>query len=156
MQTSRRLTPSRSGASVPAFPHGRATVMPLVDLSDRAERERLSSAALKGFFRLVAAWNVRDEDARELLGGVSSGSFYEWKKTPPKALDMDRLTRISCLIGIYKALHILYGDSLADRWVGLPNTNALFAGRTPLQAMLGGGIPAMQVVRRLLDARHGG
>ena len=156
MQTGRRLTSSRSGSPMPAFPQGRTAIIPLADLSDRAERERLSGAALKGFFRLAAAWDVRDEDARELLGGVSSGSFYEWKKTPPKVLDMDRLTRISCLIGIYKALHILYGDSLADRWVGLPNTNALFAGRTPLQAMLGGGIPAMQVVRRLLDARRGG
>ena len=71
-------------------------------------------------------------------------------------LDMDRLTRISCLVGIYKALHIVYGDKLADQWVSLPNTNALFAGRTPLQAMLAGGIPVMQTVRRLLDARRGG
>jgi hypothetical protein len=40
--------------------------------------------------------------------------------------------------------------------VQLPNTNPLFTGRTPLAYMLQGGTPAMEVVRRLLDARRGG
>ena len=44
----------------------------------------------------------------------------------------------------------------ADEWVGLPNTNALFNGSTPLDVMLRGGIPAMERVRALLDARRGG
>ncbi len=51
---------------------------------------------------------------------------------------------------------MLYGDDLADEWVHLPNTNALFAGATPLDVMLRGGIPAMERVRALLDARRGG
>jgi hypothetical protein len=38
----------------------------------------------------------------------------------------------------------------------LPNRNPIFAGATPLHYVLRGGIPAMQVVRRLLDARRGG
>jgi hypothetical protein len=38
----------------------------------------------------------------------------------------------------------------------LPNTNPIFAGRTPLDYILHGGTPAMDVVRRLLDARRGG
>ena len=56
-------------------------------------------------------------------GGLSSSSFYEWKKHPDRVLEVDRITRISYLLGIYKALHILYGDKLADEWVHLPNTN---------------------------------
>jgi hypothetical protein len=40
--------------------------------------------------------------------------------------------------------------------VHLPNTNPIFNGRTPLATMLGGGLLAMQTVRRLLDARRGG
>jgi hypothetical protein len=71
-------------------------------------------------------------------------------------LEVDRITRISYLIGIYKALHILYGDALADQWAGLPNRNRIFAGRTPLAYMLGGGLLAMQTVRKLLEARRGG
>jgi hypothetical protein len=139
-----------------AYPKSRFEPAVLIDLNSRAERERLSRAALTGFFRLAAAWSVRDEDARELLGGLSSSSFYEWKKQPERVLEVDRITRISYLLGIYKALHILYGDKLADEWVQLPNTNAIFNGRTPLAYMLGGGLLAMQTVRRLLDARRGG
>ena len=139
-----------------AYPKSRFETAVLVDLNDKAERERLTASALKGLFRLAAAWQVRDEDARELLGGLSSSAFYEWKKQPQRVLEVDRITRISYLLGIYKALHILYGDTLADEWVHLPNSNPVFNGRTPLAFMLGGGLLAMQTVRRLLDARRGG
>ncbi|TAL65897.1 MAG: DUF2384 domain-containing protein [Burkholderiaceae bacterium] len=139
-----------------AYPATRFEPATVVDLSSKGERERLSGAALKGFFNLISKWSVRDEDARELLGGVSSSTFYEWKKSPSRLLDVDRITRVSFLIGIYKALHILYGDKLADEWVSLPNSNAIFAGRTPLQYMLSGGLLGMRTVRQLLDARRGG
>ena len=138
------------------YPKSRFEPAVLVDLNDKAERARLSKSALKGFFRLTTAWRMRDEDARELLGGLSSSSFYEWKKEPGRVLEVDRITRISYLLGIYKALHILYGDKLADEWPALPNQNAIFAGRTPLAFMLSGGLLAMQSVRKLLDARRGG
>src|SRR5690606_21179337 len=126
------------------------------DLGLRAERERLSAPALKAFFNLMARWKVRDEDARALLGGVSNGPFYEMKRNPERVLDADRLLRISYLIGIFKALRILHGDALADRWVHLPNSNPVFAGERPLSFMVRGGLPAMQTVRRLLDARRAG
>jgi hypothetical protein len=139
-----------------AYPKSRFEPAALIDLNARAERERLSKSALKGFFALISAWKLRDDDARELLGGMSSSTFYEWKKNPDRILEVDRITRISYLLGIYKALHILYGDQLADEWVALPNTNPIFAGRTPLAHMLAGGLLAMQTVRKLLDARRGG
>jgi len=139
-----------------SYPKSRFEPAVLVDLNAKAERERLSKSALTGFFKLATAWQVRDEDARELLGGLASSSFYEWKKNPARVLEVDRITRISYLLGIYKALHILYGDKLADEWIHLPNSNAVFGGRTPLATMLGGGLLAMQTVRRLLDARRGG
>ena len=139
-----------------AYPASRFDPAPLVDLNSKAERERLSRSALRGFFRIVERWKLRDEDARELLGGLSSSAYYEWKKNPDRILDVDRITRTSYLVGIYKALHILYGDKLADEWVNLPNSNVIFAGRTPLATMLAGGLLAMQTVRKLLDARRGG
>ena len=139
-----------------AYPASRFDQIPLVDLNSKAERERLSRSALKGFFKLRERWGLRDEEARELLGGLSSSAYYEWKKNPERVLEVDRITRISYLVGIYKALHIIYGDKLADEWVKLPNRNALFAGRSPLEYMMSGGLVAMQTVRRLLDARRGG
>jgi hypothetical protein len=126
------------------------------DLAARHERERLSAPGLKAFFAIAAAWQIRDDEARALLGGVTNGPFYEMKRNPDRVLDADRLTRISYVIGIYKALHVLHGDALADAWVRLPNRNAIFGGQTPLAIMIRGGLPAMQTVRRLLDARRAG
>lgn len=138
------------------YPTGRYAHDAPPNLTDRAERERLSGPALRAFFNIMARWQVRDEDARVLLGGISNGPFYEMKRNPDRTLDADRLTRVSYLVGMFKALHILHGDALADEWVRLPNTNPLFAGETPLAYMMRGGLPAMQTVRRLLDARRAG
>jgi hypothetical protein len=139
-----------------SYPAGRHTSDAPPDLTSRAERERLSGPALRAFFNIMARWQVRDEDARLLLGGVSNGPFYDMKRNPDRTLDADRLMRVSCMVGIFKALHILHGDTLADEWVRLPNTNPLFAGGTPLAYMMRGGLPAMLTVRRLLDARRAG
>ena len=138
------------------YPVSRYQPPALVDLGSRGERERLSPAALKAFFNIMARWKVRDEDARALLGGVTNGPFYEMKRKPQRVLEVDRLTRVSYLIGIFKALHILHGRGLADQWVHLANRHPIFGGRQPLAYMIQGGLPAMQTVRRLLDARRAG
>jgi len=138
------------------YPATRYRLKPPPDLSSRSERQRLSGGALKAFFRIMQAWRVRDEDARALLGGVTNGPFYEMKRNPDRLIDTDRLTRISYLIGIFKALRILHSESLADEWVRLPNQNPIFGGQTPLAYLIRGGLPAMQTVRRLLDARRAG
>ena len=140
----------------PGYPATRYQPTALVDLSVRSERERLSPASLRAFFNIMTRWQVRDEDARALLGGVSNGPFYEMKKNPERVLDPDRLLRLSYVIGIYKALSLLYSSTLADAWMSRPNSNAIFAGQTPLAYLVAGGLPAMQVVRRLLDARRAG
>lgn len=139
-----------------AFPKSRYAPSPLVDLSDPAERARLSAAAIAGFLGIARHWRLRDDDARGLLGGISASAFYELKKHPGRVLDEDRLRRVSLLVGIFKALNILYGEELADRWMTLPNRNRLFGGRTPLDYLLRGGLPAFVTLRRLLDARRGG
>jgi uncharacterized protein (DUF2384 family) len=127
-----------------------------VDLSRKETRTRLTPSAIEGLLRIAKHWKLRDEDTRALLGGMSSGSFYALKNRAAKTLDEDQLTRISLLIGIYKALHILYSQKLADAWMALPNTNPMFRGDSPLDYLKKGGIPASVRVRQLLDARRGG
>ena len=153
------------GASNVVHLHGVAWDQP-ADLSSRAVQEKLSPVAIRAFFRLASHWKLRDEDARGLIGGISNGSFYQLKRSTGKAsnaktldaktLDQDKLTRVSLLVGTFKALNILYGTKLADAWVQLPNTNPIFGGKTPLAYMLKGGVPSMLRVRELLDARRGG
>ena len=145
--------PRRPALVYPATP---APPAPPVDLTDRATRERLSGPALRAFFNVMSRWQVKDDDARQLLGGVTNGPYYEMKRSPDRLLDVDRLTRVSLVVGIFKALGLLYSDALADRWVHLPNTNRIFGGATPLAYMVKGGVPAIHTVRRLLDARRAG
>lgn len=138
-------------------PESRYIPAPLVDLSESSERERLSPSAVKAYFNILDRWGVGEETGRKLLGGVSRGYFYNLKKLGVvKPLDQDKLQRISFLVGIFKALNILYSEKLADSWVNLPNKNRIFQGATPIDFMATRGIPSMQVVRRLLDARRGG
>jgi hypothetical protein len=142
-----------------AYPASQYPAPALPDLSRADERGRLSPAAIKAFFSIINHWRIRDEDARQLLGGLSNGAYYllkQLREGQAKTLEQDRLIRISYLIGIFKSLNILYSQSLADEWIQLPNSNPIFAGRTPLEYMLQGGAPAMEIVRRLLDARRGG
>ena len=138
------------------YPASRYEASPLIDLAAKHERQRLSPPAIRTFFNIMDRWDVRDHDARLLLGGISNGPYYEMKKNPERTLDVDRLQRISYLIGIFKALNILYSEKLADNWVQLPNSNRIFGGQTPLSYMIKGGLTALQIVRRLLDARRGG
>src|SRR5271154_7291615 len=126
------------------------------DLSSKDALKRLSPSAVKAFLRVRELWGLRDEDARLLLGGISNGAFYELKRKARGTLDQDRLTRISLLTGIFKALNILYSKKLADRWMQLPNENPMFGGGAPLEYVIRGGVPAMLRVRQLLDSRRGG
>lgn len=139
------------------YPASRYAPVTPVDLASKDERARLTSSALKGFFRIAAHWKLRDEDAKQLLGGITNGPYYEMKKHPRgRVLDADKLLRVSYLIGIFEALNALHGQELADEWVSLPNSNRIFGGATPLAYMIRGGLPAMSTVRRLLDARQAG
>jgi hypothetical protein len=126
------------------------------DLSNKNVQKRLAPPAIKAFLKIRGLWELRDEDARQLLGGMSNGAFYELKRRAHGTLDQDRLTRISILTGIFKALNILYSKKLADHWVRLPNENPMFEGESPLVYMIKGGQPAMLRVRQLLDSRRGG
>ncbi|HZY97836.1 MAG TPA: antitoxin Xre/MbcA/ParS toxin-binding domain-containing protein [Candidatus Cybelea sp.] len=140
-----------------SYPAGRHEPAPIVDLTAKRERERLTRSALTAFFNIMERWGIRDEDARQLLGGVTNGPYYALKRRAGgRVLDTDKLLRISYLIGIFKALNVLHSRALADRWVRLANSNRIFGGLSPLEYMRQGGVPAMQTVRRLLDARRGG
>jgi Protein of unknown function (DUF2384) len=127
-----------------------------IDLSSRDAQERLSRAGIPAFFKLARTWHLRDESARQLLGGVSNGVFYQLKRGEKKTLDQDKLTRISLLLGVFRALNILYSRTLADAWINLPNSNPMFQGEPPLTYITRGGVPALLRVRQLLDARRGG
>ena len=128
----------------------------LPDLTDPATRKRLSPAAVEAFFKITEMWQLRNEDAMVLLGGVSNGRYYQLKRSRKGTLTQDELTRVSFLIGICKALNILFSRKLADQWISRPNSNPMFRNTPPLELLVRGGLPGMLSVRRLLDSRRGG
>jgi uncharacterized protein (DUF2384 family) len=131
-------------------------VRKLPDLTDPATRDRLSPAAVEAFFQIVEKWSLRNEDAMALLGGVSNGRYYELKRSRRGPLTQDELTRISFLIGIFKALNILFGGKLASQWISRPNSHPIFHDGPPLRVLIRAGVPGMMGVRRLLDSRRSG
>lgn len=155
----RQNQPIRGDAKIKMSPQSATSDAPveLLDLASRRVRREYTPAAVRIFFNIIEEWNVGPEDARRLVGDISTRYYRELKaKQEGRILSSDRLQRISCLIGIYKTLRILYGEDLGNRFVHLPNSNRLFSSSTPLSYMIQGGLPAMQKVRRLLDARKEG
>jgi hypothetical protein len=132
-----------------------AVVAPILE-SNRDEAEKLSGPGLRTFLNISQAWNLSNEEMRALLGWPSESTFYQYKSGKCGTLAYDTLTRISLIIGIYKALHILYPEeTLADSWVRLPNRNPLFGGRPAIELMVNAGLDGLFQVRRLLDGRRG-
>lgn len=119
-------------------------------------RKRLSGPALRAFFPIAAAWDLSVVEQRALLGWPAASTFHKYKSGSPGTLSFDTLTRLSLVLGIYKALQLLYPEpSLADAWVRMPNTNEIFGGKPPLALMIDDGIDGLYRVRRLLDGRRG-
>jgi len=107
--------------------------------------------------RLSSIWKLTTLETCALLGGMSERSFARLKARDwAGSLSQDELTRISALIGIFKGLHLLFSEPLADEWPKLSNKGPLFQGATPVHMMIEGGIPAMLATRRYVDALRGG
>lgn len=142
-------------ATIPAFAAAGYRFEETPDLSNLATRERLSQPALDGLLAITEKWRLPIEKVGELLGGVPRSTLYKMK-TAAGTLLQDQLTRISYVVGIYKALRILLPAELADRWMTQPNDNFLFGGRPPLDYAIRNGVPGLQQIRSLLDAARGG
>ncbi len=121
-----------------------------------ADRDRLSPAALKAYVRLATKWELSNSEAATLLG-VSSSTWDRIKAGRwDGALTQDQLTRVSAMVGVFKGLHLLFADSMADRWPRLTNRGPIFDRLSPIEAMIHGGIPRMLETRRYIDAVRGG
>jgi uncharacterized protein (DUF2384 family) len=122
---------------------------------DAAHANRRNAVALKAFFGITEKWNLTSEQERTLLG-VTRATFYRWKQAKDGTLSADTLERISYVLGIYKALHILLPCALAaNTWLHKPNTGFLFNGHTALDKLMQGRVIDLADVRRYLDAERG-
>ncbi len=113
-----------------------------------------AQAVQRAMIRMFDHWGITDAEASILLGDVSPRTFQRWKVGQYGRVGVDLVTRMSNLIGIHKALRLLFSDPARGyRWVR--TANADFGGQSALDVMLGGQITDLMRVRRYLDAQRG-
>ncbi|HEU5177672.1 MAG TPA: MbcA/ParS/Xre antitoxin family protein [Burkholderiales bacterium] len=126
---------------------------PDIDLRARDSRERLARMVVA----LLDHWKLAPNDQALLLGlsAQSRSSIARYRRGEPLADSADLLARAGHLLGIHKALRILFPHDrdLAYRWVTTPNRR--FADATPLDVMKRHGYEGMLAVRRYLDFERG-
>jgi len=119
----------------------------------RLSAEKIA-AAMRAFFQIAALWNLSNEQAQVLLGRPARSTFYKWKRGRVSGVPYDTVRRLSYVLGIYKALQILFkSPAQADAWVHRPN--AAFGGGSACERMLAGDVTDLAAVRRYLDAIRG-
>ena len=131
----------------------RPAAAPQTDLHSRASRERLARMVVP----LLERWQLSAADQATLLGlsANSRSTVARYRRGEPLADSPDLLARAGHLLGIHKALRILFPHDLelAYRWVSAPNRR--FGGEAPLALMRRHGYEGILAVRRYLDFERG-
>tara|TARA_R110002051_G_scaffold184672_1_gene253934 strand:+ start:587 stop:1102 length:516 start_codon:yes stop_codon:yes gene_type:complete len=127
----------------------------------REDRNRTSAPGLRAFREIADRFDLSEAERIAILGDPGRSTYHQWMKKAreqqPLTLPLDTLLRISAILGIYKALTILFEDeSQALVWLKGPHQGTLFAGASPMAYMLEGGHDGLMSVRRYLDAWRGG
>lgn len=116
--------------------------------------EAETQAMQRAFVNLAAQWGLTDEQAAILMGDVSVRTYRRWKVGDLGRAGIDVAARLSNLMGIHKALRLLFKEPARGYgWIKRPNE--AFAGASALDVMLGGQITDIMRVRRYLDAMRG-
>lgn len=121
----------------------------------KSDHFRKDAVALKAFFKITHFWELTAEQERILLG-IPLSTLYRWKKNKNDVLlSVDTLERISYILGIYKALHILLPtEKAANQWIKKANSAPLFNGKSALDKLMQGHVVDLADVRRYLDAER--
>jgi hypothetical protein len=124
------------------------------DFAPAAITDAEGAAAFRAALNLFRLWSVTDENAAILLD-LPIRSYRRWKAGEIGRIDRDAKARLSNLMGIHKALRIIFREPQRGyAWIQAPN--AAFGGRTALEVMLGGELTDLMRVRRYLDSERGG
>ena len=112
-----------------------------------------AAAMLRATVNLFRHWELGDAQAATLLD-TAARTYARWKSSAPSRFSRDLKARLSNLMGIHKALRIIFREPQRGYgWLKRPND--MFDGRTPLDVMLGGDLTDLMRVRRYLDAERG-
>lgn len=112
-----------------------------------------AAAMFRAAVNLMRLWRVTDSQAAVLFD-LPVRTYARWKADGAGRMGRDGKARLSNLMGIHKALRSIFREPQRGYdWVRKPN--AMFAGKTALDIMLGGELTDLMRVRRALDAERG-
>jgi uncharacterized protein (DUF2384 family) len=112
-----------------------------------------AAAMFRAALNLFKLWEITDEEAAILLD-VPVRTYRRWKAGDLGRIDRDGKARLSNLMGIHKALRIIFREPQRGyAWIKAPNK--VFSNRAALDVMLGGELTDLMRVRRYLDAERG-
>lgn len=115
-----------------------------------AEAQAMQRAVINLFDR----WKLTENQAATLLGGINPRTFHRWKKGEYGRTSVDLNARMSNLMGIHKALRLLFKDALRG-YAWIHRSNQVFSGRSALNIMLNGSFTDLMRVRHYLNAQRG-
>ena len=113
-----------------------------------------AGAMFRAALNLFRLWGVTDDQAAIILD-LPRRTFARWKTGEIGRIGRDGKARLSNLMGIHKALRIIFKEPARGYgWIKAPN--AAFSGRSALDVMLHGELTDLMRVRHYLDAERGG
>lgn len=113
-----------------------------------------AAAMFRAVLNLFGKWQLTDEQAATLLD-MPVRSYRRWKAESPGRISRDGRARLSNLMGIHKALRIIFSEAPRG-YAWIKAANDAFSGASALDIMLGGELTDIMRVRRYLDAERSG
>lgn len=146
-------SPSDSESRDHAIAVGAGEIRPARAYSSMPPAAETSGAGFRTYLRIAKVWNLTSIERRRLLGDPPA-TFFRKSKREIVELSSDVLERISYVLGIFKALGILFPDEArAHAWIRRPNSAAPLGGQSALEKMLSGNVSDLHDVRRYLYAQ---
>ena len=119
--------------------------------SDITEKE--AQAMQRAIINLFERWKLTENEAATLLGGINPRTFHRCKKGEYGRTSIDLNARMSNLMGIHKALRLLFKDAVQGyEWIR--RSNQVFSNHSALNIMLNGDFTDLMRIRHYLDAQR--
>lgn len=103
------------------------------------ELEKLGAPSIRVFFQLSKVWSLSVGEQAQILK-TEVQILEEWRRRAAAhksvPLDLDTITRLGALFGIFRSLELLFrDDELRVAWLRTPNSGLVFNGRSAIDLM---------------------
>jgi len=130
----------------------------MLSTAEISSQKTTSATGLRTAVAILDKWGATGEQGEAILR-VSHSTYARAKRKDGLtsiSLDRDQLTRVSFVLNIHAALRTIFDnpDNLYG-FMRMPNDNAFFLGRSPLEVMGSGDIVAVYETFRRIDVLRG-